>query len=163
MSPLPSSPINLRYIPNVPEGNHLAGTEGGMYASAKLGLNKPLEVAAQVPGYVEYQTWRFGEPNNKSTPIVFIPQGEDLQIEIGKIGFHNNSEFPGTIVELSLVSDYTIEPVADVFGGQIVFIRPTGHLVGLDYYVGVDKNNHLEIQGFPIGTTTGLPGWFFRG
>ncbi|KAG9125711.1 hypothetical protein FRC07_006499 [Ceratobasidium sp. 392] len=133
-----------------------------MYAAAKDGQGKPLQIAAQVPDYFKFQTWQFeasGCPDH--VRILYIPQEDVAGRDIGGIGFSNASQAPGSPVTLGPLSDYIVEVKAEIDGGFIVTISPTGDMVGMDYYVGVE-DNEVVIVGFPIGTTEGLPGWFFR-
>ncbi|QRV80533.1 peptidase inhibitor clitocypin domain-containing protein [Ceratobasidium sp. AG-Ba] len=173
MSQIPvNKEIKLRYIPEVPQKISLAGAPGGMYVAAKLGLNEPLQTAAQVPGYFEYQTWKF-EPIDEGFKILFVNCAEEAEgSEADATGFHNSSEAPGTVVTLGPASEYRIDIVGQARGAQVTTIRPVGDMVGMDYYVGRSQetnqklswlgHHQLEIVGFPVGATEGLPGWSFR-
>ncbi|QRV94617.1 peptidase inhibitor clitocypin domain-containing protein [Ceratobasidium sp. AG-Ba] len=148
MSPLPvDEEFTLRYIPDIPQNNDLAGVPGGMYVSAELGLNKPLYAAAQVPGQFDHQMWKFGEPTHRGIQILYIPRtGSPEERSVGALGFHNTSEVPGTEITLGPASYYRIEIKAETHGGKIVVIRPTGHTIGMDYYVGVGQYNNVRIS-----------------
>ncbi|QRV80123.1 peptidase inhibitor clitocypin domain-containing protein [Ceratobasidium sp. AG-Ba] len=150
MSPLPvNEEFTLRYIAEIPQNNDLAGVPGGMYVSAELGLNRTLYVAAPIPGYFDHQTWKFGEPTHRGIQILCVPHtGSPKDNSVGALGFHNRSEVPGSQITLGPASYYHIEIKAEIHGGKIVVIRPTGHMIGMDYYVGVNQDNHVRISLF---------------
>ncbi|KAG9106319.1 hypothetical protein FRC07_008875 [Ceratobasidium sp. 392] len=113
--------MNLRYIPNVPAGNDIALSEGGMYVAAKRGVNEPLEIAAQVPECFDFQTWKFEVPNSSDRiSILYVPQGDAAVSDVGGLGFSNASEAPGTPVTLGPPSEYDVERVAKIGDGIIV-------------------------------------------
>ncbi|KAG8763826.1 hypothetical protein FRC12_008382 [Ceratobasidium sp. 428] len=136
---------------------------GGMYAAAKEGLNKPIEVAAQVPEYMDYQKWRLVNPDKtEDCQILFVPS--DPQVELGGSGFTSPSESPERIVTLSeKPSSYLFRDLAVTEDGQpIVSIHPTDWNCPseTEAYVTVSSDNQVIIQCFPKNPTEmALPGW----
>ncbi|KAG8701028.1 hypothetical protein FRC12_008021 [Ceratobasidium sp. 428] len=135
---------------------------GGMYAAAKDGVDNPIIAAPQSPEFVDSEKWRFGPPDNSGNrQILFVPSGPQANIVLPTYGWTNLSEAPGTDIVLTIdPSAYQIKQVGETDDGRpILTIRPTGHLVGMDYYVGVE-DDILKIQGFDIrGSQEGRPGW----
>ncbi|KAG8701027.1 hypothetical protein FRC12_008020 [Ceratobasidium sp. 428] len=137
--------------------------DGGMYATAKEGLDKPIEAAPQSPKFIDYQKWRLANPDKtEDCQILFVPSG--LQTELGSSGFTSPSEYPEKIVTLSdKPSSYHIRYLARTKDGQpVCSIHPTHWDCPPEEepYVAVGSKNELEIQCFIKNPTEGgLPGW----
>ncbi|QRV95095.1 peptidase inhibitor clitocypin domain-containing protein [Ceratobasidium sp. AG-Ba] len=153
--------ITLRYVPRVPQELEEAKSQGGMYACARNGPNEVLEVVAREPGLVEYQKWEIPTLSDEGTLIMLVPgEGNAKELDAGELGFsHDENIRPGAPVTLSTGKKYRVEPKHESHGDVVVFIRPLEDMENKDRYVGVSRDNRLEIQEFPPGTSEGLPGW----
>ncbi|KAG9090710.1 hypothetical protein FRC06_000913 [Ceratobasidium sp. 370] len=137
---------------------------GGMYATADKGLDQPIEVGAQVPDLWEYQTWRISSPNEAGEcQILFAPSGAHIELITG---FANTSEVPSTPIVLSATpSFYQVRVKGSTGDGNpIVTIHPVGPMFTPDFYVGVSKENIVELQVFPeVIPGEKRPGWIVYG
>ncbi|CAE6445756.1 unnamed protein product [Rhizoctonia solani] len=150
----------LRYVP-VPEVDFV----GGVVATELEGLNKPIGVAADVPVLFNKQIWKFKGLKDGKANILFDPSKGHEKPEgtgpIGQLGFNCTSQEPGTPVELGLVSEFLIQATE---APDVYFIRPTGDMVGMDYYVGVSERGTLVVKGYNIGPgvpSRPRPAWRF--
>ncbi|CCO32996.1 hypothetical protein RSOLAG1IB_09393 [Rhizoctonia solani AG-1 IB] len=141
----------------------------GVVATVLQDLNKPIALASDIYVLFDKQTWEFRRldaDHGKANIIYAPPKGREGSeatgsIGIGTLGFNCTSQEPGTPVELGLLSEFFVQ---DAGVPDVYFIRPTGDMVGLDYYVGVSDNGTLEVKGYPIGpdaTSGPRPAWRF--
>ncbi|KAG8763827.1 hypothetical protein FRC12_008383 [Ceratobasidium sp. 428] len=151
-------------LPEVMPPTGLKPGLGGMYAAAKDGLGQPITAAPQTPEFFDAEGWRFGTPNDSGNiQIIFVPSGPQASIVLPTSGWTNSSETHGTpIILTDTPSYYQCQEIGRTEDGSLIYtIRPVGHLVGMDFYVGVnEKTQQLEIVAFPVGgTQEGRPGW----
>ncbi|KAG8717449.1 hypothetical protein FRC08_007421 [Ceratobasidium sp. 394] len=162
MTTLPINSVSqLRFytLPEVIPPNFDPGL-GGMYATAKDGLERPIKVGAQVPNLMAFQQWILGTPNeDEEQQIVFVPSGEQHIEHV--TGFTNTSQVPGTPITLSSTpSLYKVHNEGKTKDGlPIVTIHPVGRP---DLYVGASEENIVELQDISI-PGEGRPGWIVYG